>query len=318
MAGSTIANPYSVIAYGELLWDLLPTGKVLGGAPANFSNRLNTFNKSVGLVSRLGQDELGQLALDQLQDLGLDTSLLQRDTSHTTGTVGVTLSKDGNPSFTINPNVAYDYIELTDSLLELARASTVIYYGTLIQRNLISRKSLYDLLDATPNALHFLDINLRKDCYSRETIENSLSRADVLKLNRDEIGKLSKMFGIASTDMLSFCESTFKLYPIKTILITLGESGVLCASKDLSPIYVPGCEVQVADTIGAGDAFSAGFVIKYLEKQLLKECLEFGNTIAAVSATKKGGMGIVEISEVEQFRAANHKRSVLKELEKYA
>jgi fructokinase len=318
MVASTSNESYSVLAYGELLWDLLPGGKVLGGAPANFANRLNAFGKSVGLISRLGNDELGKLAQEQIRKLGLNTSLLQIDEVHPTGTVGVTLTKDGNPSFTIHPDVAYDYIELTDALLLKARSSSVIYFGTLIQRSKISRKSLYDLLDSTPNALHFLDINLRKDCYTLETIENSLRRADVLKLNRDEIGKLGKMLNLPSSDILAFCDSIFKSYPVKTTLITLGESGVLCASKDSAPTYVPGCQVQVADTIGAGDAFSAGFIIKYLEKKPLKECLEFGNSIAAVSATKQGGMGVIEQNEVEQFRAINQKRSILKELQKYA
>jgi fructokinase len=178
---------------------------------------------------------------------------------------------------------------------------------------------LYDLLDATPNALHFLDINLRKDCFSTETLAQSLQRSNVLKLNRDEVKTLAKMFNFSSEDLVIFCSSIFKSYErLKTVLITLGEAGVLCLNRDSKPVYVAGCEVTVADTIGAGDAFSAGYIIKHLEKQPLKETLEFANALAAVSATKKGGMGSIEKGEVEAFRSANNKRSILDDLAKFS
>ncbi len=186
----------TVLAFGELLWDLLPSGPALGGAPFNFVYRVNSLGDRGLMVSRLGRDELGERAWAQLQSLGMDGRLIQWDDDAPTGTVQVDLSDPNRPDFHIVPAVAYDRIEATPELLEAATEADCICFGTLIQRTPTARRTLEAVLDVAPDALKLLDINLRKDCFTRETIVSSLRAADILKLNDDEACDLSSMFGV--------------------------------------------------------------------------------------------------------------------------
>ncbi|NBW41724.1 carbohydrate kinase [bacterium] len=301
----------TVLAIGELLWDVLPSGKMLGGAPANYCFRLRQLGVPALMVSRVGVDSLGDELISNLTNLDFDLSLLQHDANTPTGTVDVTLTSDGNPSFTINPNVAYDNLEWNDSLEAAAKEATFVCFGTLAQRGEQSRSTIYKILDSASNATKFLDINLRKNCYNKETLRRSLELTNILKLNQSEVGLVKGLLDIETSDSITFSEILINQFDINTILITLGEKGVLAIDKSLGSITVPGIPVTVVDTIGSGDSFSAGFTFKYLSGASLQECCQFGNITGAMHATYSGGMPIITRKSVKDFIHDRHLSEVL-------
>ena len=308
MGNTSNNNP--VIAFGELLWDLLPSGSALGGAPANFSFRLSTLGLPVLLISRVGRDKFGEEACRILAAAGLDVSGIQHEPKLATGTVDVSLSRTGAPRFVINKNVAYDEIACEDQLLKQAERSPLIYFGTLAQRAPTARNTLYSLLDAAPQAVKFLDINLRKECYSGETVTQSLKRADILKLNDDEVEILSELFALRVASVAAFCRSAMDRFNLKVCIVTLGDKGVFALSKDGQETYLPGYVVNVVDTVGSGDSFSAGFVASYLRGCRLDECCHAGNTLGALVASRRGAMAPVSEDEIKAFPAGSSKRLV--------
>lgn len=291
----------TVLAIGELLWDVLPSGKMLGGAPANYCFRLRQLGVPALMVSRVGIDGLGEELISNLTNLDFDLSLLQHDANTPTGTVDVTLTSDGNPSFTINPNVAYDNLEWTASLEAAAKDAAFVCFGTLAQRSEQSRSTIYKILDSASQATKFLDINLRRDCYNQETIRRSLESTNILKLNQSEVGMVRRLLDIETSDSIAFSEILMNQFNINTILITLGEKGVLAIDKSIGHITVPGIPVTVVDTIGSGDSFSAGFTYKYLSGAPLQECCRFGNITGAMHATYSGGMPVITREAVKEF-----------------
>jgi len=297
----------SALALGEILWDVLPHERLLGGAPANFCHRLRQLGAPVKMVSRVGNDQLGAELLAGLTALQFDLSLVQRDSKTPTGTVDVTLTAEGNPSFVINPNVAYDFLEPTPELLEAAKNSPFICFGTLVQRSAKTRETIYKVLEAAPQATKFLDINLRKNCYTAETVSESLRRTDILKLNTSEVKTVSELLNLSATSPKEMAQEVMKKFGVKIVLVTLGEEGVFAIDNAGKECVVPGISITVADTIGSGDSFSAGFAFKYLQKAPLAECCFFGNLMGALNATKKGGMPDVSPAELEQFVRAHTK-----------
>jgi fructokinase len=293
-------NP-SVIALGEILWDFLPSGKLLGGAPANFCHRLRQLGATALMVSRVGKDALGKELLDDLQALNFDLSLIQEDETQPTGTVDVSLSEDGNPTFTINTDVAYDRLEATPQLFQAIQRASLICFGTLVQRSTHTRDTVYQILDHAPNATKFLDINLRKNCYSAETVRESLKRADILKLNTSEVSTVSDLLGLGTNTPRDLAHKVIAGFGVNTVLVTLGEKGVYALDGSGQECTVPGITIQVLDTIGSGDSFAAGFVFTYLSGAPLEECCYFGNLIGALNATKKGGMPDISHSELQHF-----------------
>jgi fructokinase len=299
-----MASPSKIVlAIGELLWDMLPEEKLLGGAPANFCHRLRQLGVDARMVSRVGRDKLGDELVAGLLALNFDLSLVQRDHFHPTGTVDVTLSSYGDPSFVINTGVAYDYLEPTPDLRTAAACADLICFGTLAQRSERTRKTLLELLDGSPQALKLLDINLRKNCFTSEIIEDSLRRTDILKLNTAEVATIRDIFDITSSSHEEFANRLIERFGIKTVLVTLGAHGVYARSSNDESCEVPGVSVSLVDTIGSGDSFTAGFVYKLLQSAPLEECCYFGNLIGALNATKKGGMPSISPAEVTAFVA---------------
>lgn len=291
----------SVIALGEILWDVLPTEKLLGGAPANFCHRLRQLGGTARMVSRVGRDALGCELLEGLRSLNFDLSLLQVDDARPTGTVDVSLTTDGTPTFTINTDVAYDYLQVPPELLRAAQSASLICFGTLVQRSPITRRALYEILDQAPNATKFLDINLRKNCYSNETVRESLKRADIVKLNTSEVTTVSDLLDLKAPTPKEFAHSVIKEFAVNAVLVTLGDQGVYALNALGHECEVSGISVQVVDTIGSGDSFAAGFVFTYLSGAPLEECCYFGNLIGALNATKKGGMPDISQEELKLF-----------------
>ncbi|MGC9326609.1 MAG: carbohydrate kinase family protein [Candidatus Hinthialibacter sp.] len=289
-----------ILSFGEILWDLLPAGPVLGGAPFNFAYRVHTFKHQSIMISRLCKDEYGRQAWDQILELGMDNRFVQQDEKTPTGTVQIRLDENNQPDYTIVPDVAYDFIECTDEILECASQSHCICYGTLAQRSKTSRETLEEILAHAPNALKLLDINLRKNCYTTETITHSLQQADFLKLNEDEASYLSGLFGLPPA-LPEFCAAMIERWSLSHCIATLGEQGVFARSFDGSEVYAPGFAVQLVDPCGSGDAFTAGFIDRYFRGKDLAECCAFGNALGALVATKPGATAPISAQEVHHF-----------------
>lgn len=318
-AAQLVAEPANlVVAFGEVLWDLLPGGAALGGAPCNFAYRIQALGDRGVIVSRLGEDELGRRAAKQLAALGVETAFLQWDEARPTGTVEVRVDAQGRPDFLIRPQAAFDRIECRDHLLRLAAEARCICFGTLIQRTVESRRTLEALLRAGAPALKFLDLNLRKDCFSRETVVGSLEHADVLKLSEDEAAYLAGEFELPKSSLADFARTILERCLLSHCVITLGERGALAASAKGECVYVPGIQVKVVDTVGAGDAFSAAFVHALLRGRSLGECCARGVALGAMVAAQAGAMQPIPPSELERFLRTEHPRVTEPSLKAFA
>jgi fructokinase len=307
----------TVLAFGEVLWDILPSCTVLGGAPFNFAYRVNSLGDIGLMISRLGRDELGQKAFDKVVLLGLDTGFLQWDDHLPTGTVQVSFDEENNPDYVIIPQVAYDRIELTNGLLEAASSADCLCFGTLSQRAEKSRRTIEQLLESSQKGLKFLDVNLRKKCYSLKTVTFSLRKADVLKLNEQEAHQLGEMLGLSRRNLPEFCEEMLNEWSLRHCLVTLGEEGVVAMSAEGDRVYVPGYKIKLADSLGSGDAFSAGFVYQILRGECLAAACKFGNALGAIVATQTGATCPIEQTEVDSYLNNTFERIVYPELESF-
>jgi len=306
----------TILAFGEVLWDILPSCTVLGGAPFNFVYRVNSLGDTGLMVSRLGRDELGQKAFEQVTELGLDTTYIQWDDHFPTGTVQVSFDEENNPDYVIIPQVAYDQIELTDALLEAASTVDCLCFGTLSQRSEKSRKTVEHLLAKASKSLKLLDINLRKDCYNLETVTFSLQKADVLKLNEEEARRLGRMLDVRYQNLPEFCEQMLDRWHLRHCLVTLGEEGVFAMSAQDERVYVPGYRIRLVDSLGSGDAFTAGFVHNILREKSISQACEFGNMLGALVATKKGATAPVTQEDINHLLNQKVKRNTCVELTK--
>ena len=296
----------TILAFGETLWDLLPSGPVLGGAPCNFAYRVNSLGDRGILVTRLGRDELGQRAFQRLQELGMDTSFVQWDDEHPTGTVPVTIDANGVPDFTITPDVAFDHIELGDEILEQVLRADCIYFGSLIQRSGDSLRTLlallnHNLLLRKPQAPVFVDLNFRKGCYTKASMHDSIPWADLIKLNHVEAAELSV---VPATTPLEQARCLYEQLAIP-VVVTLGDQGAVAADRrkegKIETIQVPGWKVPVVDTVGSGDAFSAAFLHCWLRERSLEDCCFFGNALGAMVASTAGATAPVSVDEINRF-----------------
>ena len=307
----------TILAFGELLWDILPTATILGGAPFNFVYRVNSLGDRGLMVSRLGRDSLGQKALDKVVSLGLETIYLQWDDHNPTGTVQVSFDSENKPDYVIIPRVAYDHIEMNGSLRDSAPTVDCFCFGTLSQRSEESRKTLEKLIEQSDRSLKFLDINLRKDCYSKDTIIFSLNKADVLKLNEDEAVQLAQLLEISHETIPQFCEAILNEWSLQYCLVTLAEQGAFAFSHKDEKIYSPGYKINLADSLGAGDAFSAGFVHKILRGFSTVQACEYGNTLGALVATTDGATYPITQDEMDQFLHQKLERNIYFGLEQF-
>jgi fructokinase len=282
---------YTIVGLGELLWDILPARKQLGGAPANFAY-ITTLLGDCGIVaSRVGADALGKEALDRLQQRGQATSHVQRDTVHQTGTVRVQLDDSGKPSFTIMEDAAWDFLEWTAQWRTLATQTDALCFGSLAQRSRQSRKIIRQFLEAARRqALLVFDVNLRAPFYTAEVISESLGIANVLKLNDEELPLMMKLCGLDGSDNEEDCaHRLLQAYDLQLVCLTRGGRGSLLLSG-AQVIEHPGFKIEVADTVGAGDAFTAALVHHYLRGATLERISEAANRAGAWVATQPGAM----------------------------
>jgi fructokinase len=273
-----------IVALGELLWDLLPAGPRAGGAPFNFAFHCHQLGHPAVIVSRVGDDALGRQLRDEVRRLGMTDEFIQTDPEHPTGTVQVALDAGGQPTYTISERVAWDFIDWEPRLDALARSARAVCFGTLAQRAPDSQSSIRRFV-IEAHGLVVLDLNLRPTSNSPETIRTSLELADWLKLNDDELSRMPPEFDQSAIDL--FC-------------VTRGANGCRIRTGT-ETVDVPGISINVVDTVGAGDAFTAALLTQHLEGKPLAAAARFANAYAAVVATKVGGTPSVTRAEVERL-----------------
>jgi fructokinase len=274
-----------ILAVGEVLWDLLPGAKQLGGAPANFAYHAAQLGADARLVSAVGDDLFGREIIARLSELGLAVDHVAVQKGRPTGTVSVTVDDRGQPSYVIHEGVAWDYLAVTPPVLELASRADAICFGSLAQRSDVSREAVQLIVDAAgPETIRVFDVNFRQSYYNRDLIDASLERATLLKMNNQEgplLGKLLEPGGM---------RGLFERYAtLQWVALTRGAEGSTLCARDGTVVEHPGFPVpHLADTIGAGDAFTAALVVGLLHNRPLYDINERANKVAAFVCTQRG------------------------------
>jgi len=278
---------FKVIGIGEVLWDLMPAGKQLGGAPANFAHHARSLGADAVVITRVGEDDLGREILRRFKEMEIAAGVVQTDASKPTGTVGVILGEGGVPHFTIHEDVAWDWLAPSDAARNASGEADAICFGSLAQRNSVSRASIQQLLAATPAAaLRVFDINLRQRFYSREIIEQSLRLANVLKLNDAELPVLATMFALGPHSRQQI-QRLAELFELKLVALTRGPEGSLLYQDGRWSERLPE-PLQVVDTVGAGDAFTAALTLGLLSKFDLDEVHAVASQVARFVCSHAG------------------------------
>ena len=280
-----------VIGIGEALWDMLPEGKKLGGAPANFAYHACQFGLEGMAVSAIGQDSLGEEIVEALEAHHLPYHLDRVE--YPTGTVQVPLDQQGVPQYEIKTDVAWDNIPYTKELAALAADCKAVCFGSLAQRSAVSRESIGLFLQAVPeDCLKVFDINLRQDFYNREVLEESFRRCDILKINDEELVVISRMFELPGLSLEEKCRSLIKTYNLQMLILTCGINGsYVFYEGGMSFLDTP--KVTVADTVGAGDSFTGAFVGSLLNGKTVPEAHETAVKVSAYVCTQSGAMPVV-------------------------
>jgi fructokinase len=279
-----------IVGIGEVLWDLLLTGPQLGGAPANFAYHAHALGAEAHVITRVGSDDQGREILRRFRDMGLQHSAVQIDERAPTGTATVALSGNGLAQFTIQENVAWDHLVADEKAIALASSADAICFGSLAQRSESSRNAIQKLVASSPaQALRVFDVNLRQHFYTRDVIERSLQLANVLKLNDDELPTLAAMFNLTGSTENQM-ESLTRIFSLKVVALTRGANGSLLY-QDLEDTRWSDCAsdpVEIIDTVGAGDSFTAALVLGLLSKMDLDEINAVANAVARYVCSQAG------------------------------
>ncbi|WP_454981017.1 carbohydrate kinase family protein [Capnocytophaga haemolytica] len=289
----------TVVGLGEILFDVFPERKVLGGAPANFAYHISQFGFNGYAVSAIGGDLLGKEILKNLEEKELNYIIEKTD--FPTGTVKVQLDKRGVPTYEICENVAWDNIPLTSRIENLAKNTQTVCFGTLAQRSEVSRNTIHSFLSLMPeDSLKVFDINLRLNYFTKEIIEESLQKANALKINDEEIVKISDMFGWQGTEV-EVCERLLTTFGLKFMILTKGTAGSWVINTEKES-FLPTPKITIADTVGAGDSFTAAFVASYLMGRTLEESHQLAVEVSAYVCQQHGAMPRLADAHLELFR----------------
>ena len=278
-----------VVGMGEALWDMLPEGKKLGGAPANFAYHVSQLGLDGCVVSAVGDDVLGKEIRATFKEKKVRNVI--ETVPYPTGTVQVTLDAEGVPQYEIKEGVAWDNIPYTPELKALAAETNAVCFGSLAQRSVVSRNTINRFLDDMPKegTLRIFDINLRQNFYSKDVLSNSFKKCNILKINDEELVTVSRMFGYPGIDLQDKCWILLAKYDLKMLILTCGVNG--------SYVFVPGSvsfvetpKVKVADTVGAGDSFTAAFVASILKGKSVSEAHRMAVDVSAYVCTQNGAM----------------------------
>ena len=283
-------NNTIVVGMGEALWDMLPEGKKIGGAPANFAYHVSQFGLDSRVVSAVGEDELGMEILKNFREKKLNCMI--ETVPYPTGTVQVELDANGVPCYDIREGVAWDNIPFTPALEGLARQTRAVCFGSLAQRSVVSRETINRFLDAMPGGedrYKIFDINLRQGFYTKEILCNSMRKCNILKINDEELVTVSRMFGYPGIDLQDKCWILLAKYNLKMLILTCGVNGsYVFTPGEVSFVETP--KVEVADTVGAGDSFTAAFVASILKGLPIPDAHKIAVETSAFVCTQNGAM----------------------------
>lgn len=285
----TNLNKY-VIGIGEVLWDMLPAGKQLGGAPANFAYHVSQLGCHGMAVSAIGADALGQEIEQLLREKQLDFHGQQ--VSQPTGTVEVTLDAAGIPSYEIKTDVAWDHLPFTPELQAIARQTVAVCFGSLAQRSAVTRQTIHHFLQQMPDGegiYKIFDINLRQQFYTLDILTESLRLANVLKINDEELLTLCQLLGYEETHQQEQCQRLLREYGLELVILTCGTAGSAAFTSDKTS-FIPTPQVCVADTVGAGDAFTAAFIAAILKGRDIAQAHQLAVEVSAYVCTQHGAM----------------------------
>ncbi|HJZ63422.1 MAG TPA: carbohydrate kinase [Candidatus Acidoferrum sp.] len=285
-----MSTPYTVVGLGELLWDMFPQGKQLGGAPANFAYMTALLGDRGIVASRVGNDRLGQEAVWQLKSSGLDTSHIQIDSAHPTGTVLLQVDSKGQAEYKFCDEVAWDHLEWSAEWEELAKAADAVCFGSLAQRAANSRSTIRKFLQSVKaDAARIFDVNLRQAFYSAEILRVALLHANIMKVNHEELPRIMELFGEKFSGEKEAACWLAEEFKVKLVCVTRGHKGSLLVCDGKKDEH-PGFAVKVADTVGAGDAFTAALVHHWLRRTSLEEMNLAANRLGAWVASQEGAM----------------------------
>lgn len=282
-----------VVGMGEALWDVLPEGKKIGGAPANFAYHVSQFGLPSCVVSAIGDDALGKEIIENFTSKGLDQ--LIAEVPYPTGTVQVEIDQTGIPLYDIKENVAWDNIPYTEHLDALAKRTKAVCFGSLAQRNVVSRNTINHFLDTMPkddDSLIVFDVNLRQGFYNKEILCKSMQNCNILKINEEELITVSRMFGYPGIDLQDKCWILLGKYNLKMLILTCGINGSYVFTPG-NVSFQPTPKVEVADTVGAGDSFTAAFIASILKGKSVTEAHTIAVKTSAFVCTQKGAMPIL-------------------------
>ena len=282
-----------VVGMGEALWDILPEGKKIGGAPANFAYHVSQFGLPSCVVSAIGDDALGHEIIENFTSKGLNQ--LIAEVPYPTGTVQVEIDQAGIPQYDIKENVAWDNIPYNEALQDLAKNTKAVCFGSLAQRNVVSRETINRFLDAMPkndDNLVVFDVNLRQGFYNKDILTNSMERCNILKINDEELVVVSRMFGYPGIDLQDKCWILLGKYNLKMLILTCGVNGSYVFTPG-KVSFQPTPKVEVEDTVGAGDSFTAAFIASILKGKGVEEAHATAVRTSAFVCTKKGAMPVL-------------------------
>ena len=282
-----------VVGMGEALWDVLPEGKKIGGAPANFAYHVSQFGLPSCVVSAIGDDALGKEIIENFTSKGLDQ--LIAEVPYPTGTVQVEIDQTGIPLYDIKENVAWDNIPYTEHLDALAKRTKAVCFGSLAQRNVVSRETINHFLDTMPkddDSLIVFDVNLRQGFYNKEILCKSMQNCNILKINDEELITVSRMFGCPGIDLQDKCWILLGKYNLKMLILTCGINGSYVFTPG-NVSFQPTPKVEVTDTVGAGDSFTAAFIASILKGKSVTEAHTIAVKTSAFVCTQKGAMPIL-------------------------
>ena len=281
-----------IVGLGEALWDVLPEGKKLGGAPANFAYHAGQFGLDTIAISALGEDALAEETIEALKEHNLN--YLMPRVPYPTGTVQVTLAEGGIPTYEIKGGVAWDNIPYTNEMADIAKSARAVCFGSLAQRNSVSRENIRKFLADTPaDCLKICDINLRQQFYSKEVLEDSFKLCNILKINDEELVVVNRMFGYEGLDMRQTCEKMVQDYGLKMLVLTCGTNGSYVFTDDGLTSFQDTPKVEVADTVGAGDSFTGSFCACIINGKPVQEAHKTAVAVSAFVCTQNGAMPVV-------------------------
>jgi len=295
-------HKFVVVGLGEILWDLLPDGRQLGGAPANFAYHAEALGAQGVVVSCVGNDKLGKEILDCLEQLRLSHEYISVDKDHPTGMVTVEVDERGKPDYVIHENVAWDFIPLSSGLLDLAARADAVCFGSLCQRSEVSRDTVRKFLRATKqNCLRVFDINLRQSYYSREVIDSMLKLTNVFKLNDEELLLVAQILNIRGSESEILAE-LIAGYKLRLVVLTKGSKGSRLYTSEEDSVCKGFEPIEVADTVGAGDSFTAAVTVGLLNNKKLDTINENANRLASFVCSQRGATPKIPDSIIDSVR----------------